>query len=480
MLATTLDGTDILLGLKWDSPRQSANRTATSATARPQDRTRSGGTADSTATVPTDPTRTGRTKEAAGLPSRERVHSPEFVTLRSIDTIHTEKRRGISHVHRLPRTEPSYHQVPLPHPASRRTDQPTLHCLGLLENRPSRRLPPDPRQPTQLPENNFSKTTFRTHYRSFKYTVMPFGLTNAPATFKMTMNEAFRPLLDKCVNVYLDDTLIYSPNRAQHLQDIEAVFKILSESRMLTKSVKASRRWDTKNLLKQGNEVRSQRHSASSTSITNTSSSSTSSSSVNSSNSSSSSASRANVSSSSATNSSSSSSSVTSANDSSSNASRVSNSRLRRVSSSSAPNTTSLGSSITPSTSTSRTSSRSTSSTTSSSSKSSTSNSSVSSGRVSSSGSSTPTAGAPSKPLAQLLRGERLRPGRQSWRSTRRTSRRSSTPRLNTPRLRTLRLSTPRLNTLWISTPRLHTRTPGAAPESPASSTGTVPGRGST
>ncbi|CAI7860004.1 unnamed protein product [Closterium sp. NIES-53] len=221
-----------------DFLRRPRSGTATSATARPQDRTRSGGTADSTATVPTDPTRTGRTKEAAGLPSRERVHSPEFVTLRSIDTIHTEKRRGISHVHRLPRTEPSYHQVPLPHPASRRTDQPTLHCLGLLENRPSRRLPPDPRQPTQLPENNFSKTTFRTHYRSFKYTVMPFGLTNAPATFKMTMNEAFRPLLDKCVNVYLDDTLIYSPNRAQHLQDIEAVFKILSESRMLTKSVK--------------------------------------------------------------------------------------------------------------------------------------------------------------------------------------------------------------------------------------------------
>ncbi|CAI7890777.1 unnamed protein product [Closterium sp. NIES-54] len=54
----------------------------------------------------------------------------------------------------------------------------------------------------------------------------------------MTMNEAFCPLLDKCVIVYLDDVLIYSIDRAQHLQDIEAVFKIRSENRLLTKAFK--------------------------------------------------------------------------------------------------------------------------------------------------------------------------------------------------------------------------------------------------
>ncbi|CAI7859800.1 unnamed protein product [Closterium sp. NIES-53] len=70
---------------------------------------------------------------------------------------------------------------------------------------------------------------------------MPFGLTNAPATFQMTMNEAFRPLLDKCVIVYLDDILIYNTDRAQHLQDIEADFKILSENRLLTKASKSDR-----------------------------------------------------------------------------------------------------------------------------------------------------------------------------------------------------------------------------------------------
>ncbi|CAI7880900.1 unnamed protein product, partial [Closterium sp. NIES-54] len=75
---------------------------------------------------------------------------------------------------------------------------------------------------------------------SFEYTVLPFGLTNAPVTFQMTMNEAFRPLLDKCVIVYLDDILIYSTEEAQHLQDIEAVFKMLSENRLLTKASKCA------------------------------------------------------------------------------------------------------------------------------------------------------------------------------------------------------------------------------------------------
>ncbi|CAI7731243.1 unnamed protein product [Closterium sp. NIES-53] len=79
---------------------------------------------------------------------------------------------------------------------------------------------------------------FRTRYGSFEYTVMPFGLTCAPATFQMTMNEAFRPLLDKCVIIYLDDILVYSRDKQQHLADLEVVFKVLDEHRLLTKGSK--------------------------------------------------------------------------------------------------------------------------------------------------------------------------------------------------------------------------------------------------
>ncbi|CAI7873922.1 unnamed protein product [Closterium sp. NIES-53] len=86
--------------------------------------------------------------------------------------------------------------------------------------------------------SDYAKTAFRTSYGSFEYTVMPFGLTNAPATFQMTMNEAFRPFLDKCVIVYLDDILVYSRDKQQHLADLEAVFKVLEEHRLLTKGSK--------------------------------------------------------------------------------------------------------------------------------------------------------------------------------------------------------------------------------------------------
>ncbi|CAI7806543.1 unnamed protein product [Closterium sp. NIES-53] len=83
-----------------------------------------------------------------------------------------------------------------------------------------------------------AKTDFRTRYGSFEYTVMPFGLTNAPATFQMTMNEAFRPLLDKCVIIYLDGILVYSRDKQQHLADLEAVFTVLDKHRLLTKGSK--------------------------------------------------------------------------------------------------------------------------------------------------------------------------------------------------------------------------------------------------
>ncbi|GJP39137.1 hypothetical protein CLOM_g6944 [Closterium sp. NIES-68] len=82
------------------------------------------------------------------------------------------------------------------------------------------------------------KTVFRTRYGSYEYLVMPFGLTIAPSTFQMTMNGIFRQLLDKCVIIYLEDILIYSRSREQHLQDLDAVFTLLHKNRLITKGSK--------------------------------------------------------------------------------------------------------------------------------------------------------------------------------------------------------------------------------------------------
>ncbi|GJP59701.1 hypothetical protein CLOP_g14975 [Closterium sp. NIES-67] len=82
------------------------------------------------------------------------------------------------------------------------------------------------------------KIVFRTRYGSYEYTVMPFRLTNAPSTFQLTMNGVFRDLLDKCVIIYLDDILIYSKTREQHLKDLEAIFQWLQHHRLQVRAFK--------------------------------------------------------------------------------------------------------------------------------------------------------------------------------------------------------------------------------------------------
>jgi hypothetical protein len=49
---------------------------------------------------------------------------------------------------------------------------------------------------------------------------MPLGLINARETFERDMGIYFRGLINRCVVVYLDDVIVYSKNREEHIQHL--------------------------------------------------------------------------------------------------------------------------------------------------------------------------------------------------------------------------------------------------------------------
>ncbi|XP_013763718.1 RNA-directed DNA polymerase homolog [Pundamilia nyererei] len=85
----------------------------------------------------------------------------------------------------------------------------------------------------RIREGDEWKTAFNTHLGHFEYLIMPFGLTNAPAIFQALVNDVLRDFLNHFVFVYLDDILIFSRSRAEHVKHVRLVLHHLLENRLL-------------------------------------------------------------------------------------------------------------------------------------------------------------------------------------------------------------------------------------------------------
>jgi hypothetical protein len=86
--------------------------------------------------------------------------------------------------------------------------------------------------------SDIPKTTFTTIYGLYEYAVMSFGLTNAPAYFMYLMNKVFMEYLDKFVVVFIDDILIFSKNKEEHVEHLRLVLQKLREHKLYAKRSK--------------------------------------------------------------------------------------------------------------------------------------------------------------------------------------------------------------------------------------------------
>lgn len=60
-------------------------------------------------------------------------------------------------------------------------------------------------------------------------------VTNAPTAFQALMNHLFQLFLRKFVLVFFDNILVYSNSVAEHIQHLEAVFKVLLDQQLFAK-----------------------------------------------------------------------------------------------------------------------------------------------------------------------------------------------------------------------------------------------------
>ncbi|KAA3466616.1 DNA/RNA polymerases superfamily protein [Gossypium australe] len=87
----------------------------------------------------------------------------------------------------------------------------------------------------RVKDSDVSKTAFRTRYKHYEFLVMPFGLINAPTVFMDLMNRIFRPYLDRFVVVFIDDILVYSRYKNEHVDHLRIVLQTLHEKQLYAK-----------------------------------------------------------------------------------------------------------------------------------------------------------------------------------------------------------------------------------------------------
>ena len=70
--------------------------------------------------------------------------------------------------------------------------------------------------------------------------VLQMGDCNGPATYQSLMNFLFSSYLGRCIEVYLDDIIIYSDTLAENIQHVKLAMDILAEEKLYLSKSKIS------------------------------------------------------------------------------------------------------------------------------------------------------------------------------------------------------------------------------------------------
>ena len=84
------------------------------------------------------------------------------------------------------------------------------------------------------------KTAFITHVGLFEMAKMPFGLCNASSTYQRLMTSVQQCLIGRICLAYLDDVIVFSKCRADHIADLQTVLDRIRDAGLKLKPAKCN------------------------------------------------------------------------------------------------------------------------------------------------------------------------------------------------------------------------------------------------
>ncbi|MBN2235990.1 MAG: hypothetical protein JW729_00435, partial [Bacteroidales bacterium] len=89
-----------------------------------------------------------------------------------------------------------------------------------------------------IEEKDREKTAFSVNGAKYEFNRLAFGLKNSPSVFQRAVDDVLRAFVGIFIFIYMDDVIIFSESKEQHMKHIELVITALTEANMKISSDK--------------------------------------------------------------------------------------------------------------------------------------------------------------------------------------------------------------------------------------------------